>query len=175
MQFPAAAFNIRYVPMNHKSSIVRLLICTVAFTLTLPVFAQTAASSADKDLQPGSAILIQPDELVKTLKGSAARPLVFYVGPRAFYQQAHVPGAEFLGPTARPEGLEKLKTRAQSLSRSTPIVIYCGCCPWVHCPNIHPAYDELKKMGFTKLRVLYLQTSFGANWAEKGYPVEKGS
>jgi thiosulfate/3-mercaptopyruvate sulfurtransferase len=71
--------------------------------------------------------------------------------------------------------VEKLKVRAQSLSRSTSIVIYCGCCPWVHCPNIHPAYDELKKMGFTKLRVLYLQTGFGANWAEKGYPVEKGS
>ena len=29
-------------------------------------------------------------------------------------------------------------------------------------------------MGFTKVRVLYLATSFGANWADKGYPVAKG-
>jgi hypothetical protein len=30
-------------------------------------------------------------------------------------------------------------------------------------------------MGFTHLRVLFLETSFGIDWAEKGYPVQKGS
>lgn len=159
--------------MNHKF-FPYFLVCALVLALT-PAFSQSPATSSDKDLQPGSPALMQPDELVKLLKSPGSKPLIFFVGPKAFYQQSHVPGAEFLGPTARPEGLDKLKSRAQSLSKSTPIVIYCGCCPWVHCPNIHPAYDELKKMGFTRLRVLYLQTSFGANWAEKGYPVEKGS
>jgi thiosulfate/3-mercaptopyruvate sulfurtransferase len=149
------------------------------FALALLSFATGAAQNPsslnDKDLQSGSPVLMQADELAKLLKLGKIRPLVFFVGPRAFYVQSHVPGAEFLGPTGRPEGLNKLRTRANSLPRETPIVIYCGCCPWVHCPNIHPAYSELKKMGFTKLRVLHLETSFGTDWAEKGYPVEKGS
>lgn len=162
--------------MNNKSVTCYALIAALMFAIPLSAASQNNSTQADKDLQPGSPVLMQPDELLKLLKGpNGAKPLVFYVGPGAFYQQAHVPGAEFLGPTARPEGLEKLHARAASLSRNRSIVIYCGCCPWVHCPNIHPAYNELRKMGFTKLRVLYLETSFGTNWAEKGYPVEKGS
>lgn len=160
--------------MNNKSLTLYALIAALMFAI--PLYAAGQNTSTDKDLQPGSPVLMQPDELARLLKSSGgAKPLVFFVGPRAFYQQSHVPGAEFLGPTARPEGLEKLHARAASLPRDRAIVIYCGCCPWVHCPNIHPAYNELKKMGFTRLRVLYLETSFGTNWAEKGYPVEKGS
>jgi 3-mercaptopyruvate sulfurtransferase SseA len=160
--------------MNNKSLTSYTLIAALMFVI--PLYAASQNTSTDKDLQPGSPVLMQPGDLARLLKSSAAaKPLVFFVGPRAFYQQAHVPGAEFLGPTARPEGLEKLHARAASLPRDRSIVIYCGCCPWVHCPNIHPAYNELKKMGFTKVRVLYLENSFGTNWAEKGYPVEKGS
>jgi thiosulfate/3-mercaptopyruvate sulfurtransferase len=156
---------------NSLASVTSLL----ALLLSLPWFAQTAAGAEDRDLQPGSPVLIEPADLARLLKEGNPKPLVFFVGPRAFYQQSHVPGAEFLGPTARREGLDKLRARARSLPRSSPIVIYCGCCPWVHCPNIHPAYSELKKMGFTHLRVLHLETSFGTNWAEKGYPTERGS
>lgn len=162
--------------MNHKSLTSSVLFVTLALATANFAFSQNALTAADKDLQPGSPVLMQPEELVKLLKSpNVAKPLVFFVGPRAFYQQAHVPGAEFLGPTARPEGLDKLRARAATLARDRSIVIYCGCCPWVHCPNIHPAYNELKKMGFTRLRVLHLENSFGTNWAEKGYPVEKGS
>lgn len=162
--------------MNRKTLTYYILIAALTLAATMPAFGQNEPAPADKDLQPGSPVLMQPGELARLLKSSGgAKPLVFFVGPRAFYQQAHVPGAEFLGPTARPEGLEKLRARAAALPRDRSIVIYCGCCPWIHCPNIHPAYNELKKMGFTRLRVLYLENSFGTNWAEKGYPVEKGS
>ena len=118
---------------------------------------------------------MQPEELVKLLQASGAqKPVVFYTGPKTFYVQAHIPGAENVGPAAKPEGLEKLRSRAKLLPRDSFVVIYCGCCPWDHCPNIHPAYQELTKMGFKKVRMLYLATSFGANWADKGYPVAKG-
>ena len=118
---------------------------------------------------------IQPEELVQSIKsGGAQKPVVLYVGPKAFYTQAHIPGAEFIGPVARPEGMEKLRTRAASLAKDGPVVIYCGCCPWDHCPNIRPAFAELKKLGFTRVRVLYLANSFGVNWADKGFPVAKG-
>jgi hypothetical protein len=29
-------------------------------------------------------------------------------------------------------------------------------------------------MGFKKIRVLVLPTSFAADWADKGYPIQKG-
>jgi hypothetical protein len=29
-------------------------------------------------------------------------------------------------------------------------------------------------MGFTNVKVLYLADNFGANWVDKGYPVERG-
>jgi thiosulfate/3-mercaptopyruvate sulfurtransferase len=145
-----------------------LILATTAFTAV----AQTAEGPA-KNWAPGSPELIQPDDLVKAMKGPQ-KPTVLYVGPKAFYQQAHVPGAEYIGATARPEGLEQLRTRSASIKHDAPVVIYCGCCPWDHCPNIRPAYDELHKMGFTNLKVLYLPGTFGTSWADKGLPVEKG-
>ena len=160
--------------MNRKSFTLHTLPIAIAFTLALPAFGVATPDAADKDLQPGSPVIMQAQELAQALK-NPTKPLVFYVGPEMFYQQGHIPGAEFLGPAERPEGLKKLQARAASLPRNSSIVIYCGCCPWSHCPNIHPAYNELKKMGFTHLRVLYLQMSFGTDWAEKGYPVQKGS
>ena len=41
------------------------------------------------------------------------------------------------------------------------------------CPNLRPAFSALREMGFTKLRVLLLPTSFEKDWVEKGYPVER--
>ena len=131
------------------------------------------APSAVSELPLGSTDLIRPEELAKALQ-SSAKPAVLNVGPRVIYVQAHIPGAEYIGPTAKPEGLEKLRARAASLRRDSFLVIYCGCCPWEHCPNIQPAYKELKQMGFTRLKVLYIANSFGSDWVEKGYPTAKG-
>lgn len=117
--------------------------------------------------------LVQPADLARTLQ-SGEKPVILYVGPHTLYAQAHLPGAEDMGPSAKSEGMDKLRSRVKSLPRDAMVVIYCGCCPWDHCPNIRPAYHELAKMGFTKVRVLYLATSLGSDWADKGYPVAKG-
>ena len=147
---------------------MKLRHAALAFWFTaLLAFGQSANTSIDKQQ------LIQPEELAKTLQ-SGHKPVVLYIGPRMFYTQAHIPGAEDMGPAARPEGMDKLRQRARSLPHDASVIIYCGCCPWEHCPNIRPAYDELSKMGFTRLKVLYLATSFGKDWADKGYPVAKG-
>lgn len=151
------------------SSLPALLAAMVIASAQSPV--KPAATANDVP----AASQIQPEELVQSIKsGGAQKPVVLYVGPKAFYTQAHIPGAEFIGPVARPEGMEKLRVRAASLAKDGPVVIYCGCCPWDHCPNIRPAFTELKKMGFTRVRVLYLANSFGVNWADKGFPVAKG-
>lgn len=119
--------------------------------------------------------LLQPAELVKMLQSSSGeKPLMLQVGSRIFYAEAHIPGSEYVGPAGQESGLQALRDRVQGLARDRFIVIYCGCCPWEKCPNIRPAYRELIAMGFTHVKVLYLNDNFGANWVANGYPVAKG-
>lgn len=158
--------------LHGRRRVASAFFVVIAMLATLAAAAQSGGD--DTDLPPGSAALLQPEGLVRALQASGARPAILYVGPRFLYAQAHIPGAEFIGPASDPQSLEKLRKRAASLPKNPDVVLYCGCCPWEHCPNIRPAYKELRKMGFKSVKVLYLANSFGANWAEKGYPVEKG-
>jgi hypothetical protein len=32
----------------------------------------------------------------------------------------------------------------------------------------------MKSLGFTRLKVLYIAENFGADWVDKGYPVDRG-
>jgi hypothetical protein len=43
------------------------------------------------------------------------------------------------------------------------------------CPNVRPAFQVLKEMGFTRVRVLNIATNMAADWYGKGYPSEAGS
>jgi thiosulfate/3-mercaptopyruvate sulfurtransferase len=122
-----------------------------------------------------SSRLIQPGELAKVLQSSTGeKPLLIQVGSHVLYSQAHIPGAEYIGPASTVTGLQQLRQRVESLPRQKFIVIYCGCCPWSHCPNVKPADDMLESMGFTNVKVLYIANNFGADWVDKGYPVAKG-
>ena len=162
-------------PGSISTFLLRLSLLTTMVMAMVVASAQGPAKPANIADDVPAASRVQAEELVQIIKnGGAQKPVVLYVGPKAFYTQAHIPGAEFIGPVAKPEGMEKLHARAASLSKDGPVVIYCGCCPWDHCPNIRPAFAELKKMGFTHVRVLYLATSLGVNWVEKGFPVAKG-
>ena len=70
------------------------------------------------------------------------------------YTQAHIPGSEYIGPASSESGLQQLHKRVEPLPRDKFIVIYCGCCPWSHCPNVKPAHDALRALGFTNVKVL---------------------
>jgi thiosulfate/3-mercaptopyruvate sulfurtransferase len=147
---------------------ILLILGTVAIVLASTVLAYQAS------LIPVSH-LINPDELVKIPQSpKGEKPLLIQVGSHVLYQQAHIPGSEYIGPASSESGLQQLRKRVESLSRSKFIVIYCGCCPWSHCPNVKPADDALRAMGFTNVRVLYISDNFGANWVDKGYPVARG-
>ena len=148
--------------------------------VTLDIQAQWTPPSAAA-AQPGSALtipqaeLIQPEALNHLLqKAGPQKPLVLQVGSHVLFAQAHIPGAEYVGPGSQPGGLQALRDRVSSLARNQFIVLYCGCCPWNHCPNIEPALSKLREMGFTNVKVLYLADNFGAGWVNKGYPVEQG-
>jgi len=117
--------------------------------------------------------LVQPKDVAAQLAGGS-KPVVLYVGPNVLYRSKHIPGAAFAGPGARPEGIELLKNSVASLARDREIVLYCGCCPWDHCPNIRPAVELLRSMGFKQVKAMYLPTDFKDDWIDKGYPVEAG-
>lgn len=122
-----------------------------------------------------AARLMNPDELIKVLQSSKAeKPLMIQVGSHVLFSQAHIPGSEYIGPSSTEMGLQQLRHRVESLPKKKFIVLYCGCCPWSHCPNVKPADDALRALGFTNVKVLYMANNFGADWVDKGYPVAKG-
>jgi len=139
---------------------------SAATVIALPFYQATSLSSSE---------LINPEDLVKLLQTpKGEKPLVIQVGSHVLFEQAHIPGSEYIGPASSETGLQRLRTRVQPLPRKTFILIYCGCCPWSHCPNVKPADDALHAMGFTNVKVLYIAENFGADWVSKGYPVAKG-
>lgn len=133
------------------------------------------AQSSNAELAPGSPQLISPEDLVKVLQASKTeRPLILNVGPWLLYRQAHIPDSEYVGTGSDKNGMEQLRKRVKSLPHTQAIVLYCGCCPWEHCPNVHPAFKELSAMGFSNVKVLYIANNFGTDWVDKGYPTVKG-
>jgi thiosulfate/3-mercaptopyruvate sulfurtransferase len=156
------------LPIKFRPTLLVLIFGTVAIALA------SAALAYQANLIPASR-LINPDDLVKILQSAKGeKPLMIQVGSHVLYTQAHIPGSEYIGPASSESGLQSLRKRVESLPRNKFIVLYCGCCPWNHCPNVKPAADALKAMGFTNLKVLYISNNFGADWVEKGYPVAKG-
>lgn len=134
------------------------------------------SSAAARATEPWTdAQSVTPAELVKELAANRKnRPVVVYVGDRSLYEGAHVPGAVFHGPAFEPAGSADLKKWAERIPRLSNVVVYCGCCPLSKCPNIRPAFEALRAMGFRRLRVLSLPDNFYKDWYLKGYPVEKG-
>ena len=163
----------RFLPILPK---VLLLVPALLLLETGPASAQFSGP-----VDPASALsipaagTIQADALVKLMAAPAAtRPLVFQVGSRLFFAQAHIPGSVYAGPGAQPAGLDLLASKVAGAAKNKLIVLYCGCCPWQRCPNVGPAYKRLRDLGFTNVKVLYLANNFGADWVSKGLPVENG-
>jgi thiosulfate/3-mercaptopyruvate sulfurtransferase len=138
--------------------------------LSLALLAQTPANAPDP--WRGSD-LIQPRALAARFAVGAPKPTILCVGFPLLYRGAHISSAELAGPASKPEGLELLRKTAAKLSRTEDLVIYCGCCPLDHCPNLRPAFRLLHEMGFTRLKLLTIPTNLSTDWVKKGYPVER--
>lgn len=118
--------------------------------------------------------LINPEDLVKLLQSGKQKPLMLQVGSHTLFLQAHIPASEYVGSASTEAGMQQLRKRVESLPRTKFIVLYCGCCPWSHCPNMKPADDAMHAMGFANVKILYISDNFGTNWVDKGYPTAKG-
>ena len=152
--------------MRHPiRSYVRLVWLALLGTLCLSQNAADPWSKSD---------LMEPASLAQEIQ-SAKPPQVLCVAFPVLYRSRHILHAVDAGPGAKPEGLEALKKAAAALPKSADIVIYCGCCPMVKCPNIRPAYRTLREMGFTHIRVLDIRTNMHEDWYNKDFPSEPGS
>jgi len=117
--------------------------------------------------------LLEPAALAHEIQ-SAKPPTIVCVAFPVLYRSKRILHAVGAGPGNKPEGIDALKHAVAGLAKDADIVIYCGCCPMDHCPNIPPAYRALKEMGFTHIRVLNIPTNMHTDWYSKNYPSEPG-
>lgn len=144
----------------HRGMRIRTLGCSLLFLML--------AFAADTNT-------IEPKELAAELRAGGAKPTLIHVGFGVLYRSKHIPGSIYAGPASRPDGIQALQTAVAKLPRDRDIVVYCGCCPWDRCPNVKPALEALRKMGFTRVKALMIPDNFGADWVDRGYPVEEGT
>ena len=109
--------------------------------------------------------LLQPSELATALKDNKDISVIFSIGPGAI-----IPHSRDMGMIKEEDNMKKFKQELESLPKDTSIVIYCGCCPYEHCPNVRPAIELLKEMKFTNYKLLDLTHNIKIDWINKGYP-----
>jgi hypothetical protein len=144
----------------------------ILLTISLSVNAQTLRNmpgSLDKQTLWTDKELIRPADLMSILKNPNARqPLILNIGVVEDIQSA-----KHIGAANKQENLNKLEENLKNLPKDTFLVIYCGCCPFDRCPNIRPAFSLMKKMGFTRGRLLDIPVNLKQDWIDKGYPVSE--
>jgi thiosulfate/3-mercaptopyruvate sulfurtransferase len=119
--------------------------------------------------------LMEPKALAARLtQAGGTKPVVLHVGFHVLYRGKHIPHSIYAGPGREPEGLELLKRVVAPLPKDREIVLYCGCCPWVHCPNMKPALSLLKSLGYRKVKAVMMETNFSKDWIQPGYPAAYG-
>lgn len=149
--------------MNTKIKYAVFLSVALTITLlTLTSFKQQQQTEPWSTKQ-----LLDPADLAKILNDSKAKqPYIYSIGPAAT-----IKGSIDIGPGQDKANLDKLKEQLSKLPKDADIVIYCGCCPFEHCPNIRPAFALLNKMKFTNRKLLSLQHNIKIDWINKGFPV----
>lgn len=117
---------------------------------------------------PKDAPKIQPEELIAIWESSEpVKMVIFNTGP-----VNDIKDAIHIGPVEEKKNLKKLKKQLRKLPKDTFIIYYCGCCPFATCPNLLPAYELMKSMGFTNYKALDLPKSLKLNWIDQGYPMK---
>ncbi len=110
--------------------------------------------------------LMEPATLAATIQSGKNIPTIISVGPAAM-----IPGSVDIGSTKEAAHMQKLKDTLAKLPKNNKIVVYCGCCPFEHCPNVRPAIAALKEMKCTNYYLLNLPKNIKTDWIDKGYPV----
>ncbi len=160
-----------------KIKSLTILISSILFCLLLPACSKAQKKTSDtqkvqitKSDPWTENDIILPETLKNELKSNNKKPMLIQMGFKMLYDQSHIPGSVYAGPAFKDNGIEALKETLQNVDHNKNIILYCGCCKWVDCPNIRPAFKAVKEMGFKNAKVLYLKDTFMIDWVNKGYP-----
>ena len=147
-----------YLKMNFGKSItiISFLIIVVCQKAT----AQNKVNWTSDDL-------LEPSDLSASIKSNKSIPLIFSIGPGAI-----IPYSKDIGMVKETENMQKFTDQLSTLAKGTQIVIYCGCCPFEHCPNVRPAIQLLKDLKFTNYKLLDLPHNIKIDWIDKGFPTQ---
>jgi hypothetical protein len=132
----------------------------VVATMVISFVRQPEPWTADQLLAPA-------DLAARINQKDASLPLVICVGPSGV-----IKGSTETGPARDKENLEKLRKLLSKEDRNREVVIYCGCCPFDHCPNVRPAFGLLTEMHFTHPKLLNLSHNIKIDWIDHGYPIK---
>jgi hypothetical protein len=113
--------------------------------------------------------LMPPSDLAAIINNpKAAKPIMYSIG-----FGGGIKGSVEMGAARDQVNLEKFRTELSKLPKDADIVIFCGCCPFDHCPNVRPAFTLLNEMKFTNHKLLNLTTNLKKDWIDKGYPMNE--
>lgn len=145
--------------MKKITQIITVLSLLISFTY---VQAQTTQ-------EPWSASqLMPPKQLADRIQqAKTPMPLIVNIGP-----QAVIKGSVDVGPAGEKPNIKKLETLLSKEDKNREVVLYCGCCPFDRCPNIRPAFTQIKKMGFKNAKLLDIPKNIKTDWIDKDYPVQ---
>ncbi len=132
----------------------------------------TGLPMSDADPRAATAF-VKPADLAAVLAGTGEKPLLLHVGFKVLYRGGAIPGSKYVGPGNSRDGIAAVRAAVKDVPKDRAIVIYCGCCPWDHCPNMRPAYQALVAMGFQDVRALYTPKNLETDWIAHGYPIEQ--
>lgn len=155
-----------------KGIFAGLLSCAVLIAPPLGAFSQFSPSPVSASAIPADHLIQAPD-LAHLLRSGKQQPLILQVGSHLFFNEAHIKGSQYAGAGSQLAGLQLLERTVANLPKDRFIVLYCGCCPWNRCPNVGPAFDRLRDLGYSRVKVLYLPSNFGDDWVAKGYPTDR--
>ncbi|MEO8859844.1 MAG: rhodanese-like domain-containing protein [Ginsengibacter sp.] len=125
-------------------------------------------SSAQNPENWTSKDLTAPSDLAATLKSNKNVPIMFSIGPGAI-----IPNSIDIGMVKYEKNMDKFREQISKLPKTANILIYCGCCPYEHCPDVRPAIALLKNMKFTNYHLLDLPQNIKTDWIAKGYPTKE--
>lgn len=151
--------------MKNILYIILLLLSTASISMAQTTF--NPNQSLDKRNTWTEKDLMEPSALAAILSNPKAKQAhIFNIGV-----VDDIKGAKKMGGASVNANLEKFKKALSSLPKNTLVVVYCGCCPFEKCPNIRPAFNLMKSMGFSNGKLLNLPTNLKQNWIDKGYPL----
>jgi len=134
--------------------------------IMLILFSATIQAQTTKEPWTDSQLMPTKELADQINAADKSQPLIINIGP-----QAVIKGSVDVGPGKEKTNIKALEKMLAKQDKNKEVVIYCGCCPFEKCPNIRPAFNQLKELGFTHAKLLNIPQNIKVDWIDKGYPV----